>query len=438
MTEQTEIVNPLEKSLNLKISVEKVNAEVKKRLKKIAQTAKMPGFRPGKVPINMIVKSHGAQVNSDVISEELNQVFSQSTQQANYRVAGQPKIKNANSKAKDSLEFVATFEVYPEITVGDLSQVEVEKHVSEVTLQEIDQTIEILRKQRVFFQDIDRESQEGDQVVIDFTGKIDGIAFKGGSAQDFSFVVGKGQMLPEFDQASRGLKAGESKTFDLVFPENYHGQDVAGKTAQFEITLKKVQAPKLPELNEQFFAEMGIKEGGIEKLREDVASNLKREVDNRLKAKTKESIMNVLLKTTQFDVPKALIESEVTDLVQRAREDLRERGLQNVEEMKLPEDLFQEQAERRVRLGLIVSNLVKANELQVQMNQLTTFIQEEAKSYENPAEVVKWYMSDRSRLQQIEAIVLEDNVVNWVLSKAKVVNKQVSFDELMGKNNTAN
>lgn len=366
------------------------------------------------------------------------QAFTAAAKEADFRVAGQPKIEAAKDPAnKDELEFVATFEVYPEIDLGDVSGVEIEKFVTQVTSTEVDQTIEILQKQRASFEDVERASQEDDQVVIDFVGKIDGVAFEGGTAQDFSFVIGKGQMLPEFDQASRGLKSGESKTFDLIFPADYHGKEVAGKTAQFEITVKKVQAPKLPELNDEFAIEMGIKEGGIAKLKEDVETNLKREVENRLKAKTKESVMNALLQATQFDVPVALVESEVTDLVERARQDLRERGMQNVEEMKLPDELFQEQAQRRVRLGLIVSNLVKNQNLQVQTDQLTAFIQEQAKSYENPVEVVKWYMSDRSRLQQIEAVVLEDNVVDWVLSKAKAVDKQVSFEDLMGKKQQA-
>jgi len=228
------------------------------------------------------------------------------------------------------------------------------------------------------------------------------------------------------------LKKGEEKTFDLAFPADYHGKDVAGKTAQFTIKIKKVEGPQLPELNEEFAKAMGIADGSLEKLREDVRVNLSREVSNRTKAQTKEAVMNALLKVTEFDVPKALIQSETTELASRARQDLKARGMQNVEEIQLPEDIFAAQAERRVRLGLIVSDLVKENSLQAKPEQVRAFIEEQAQSYENPAEVMQWYFQDRARLADVEAVILEDNVVEFALSKSKVVEKKLSFDELMG------
>lgn len=432
MSENTQTVNSLEKTVSLKLSVEAINNEVEKRLKKIARTARMPGFRPGKVPMKMVVQNYGPQVHSEVLNDELGRTFADEVQKQELRVAGSPRIEKSKDAAEDALEFDAIFEVFPEVKFNDLSAIEVEKSVTEVTDAEVEKTLEILRKQRAQFAEADRGSQEEDKVTLDFVGKIDDVAFEGGTATDFSFVIGKGQMLPEFETAAKGMKTGETKTFDLAFPEDYHGKDVAGKTAQFEITIKKVEEPKLPELTDEFAEEMGVPEGGVAKLKEDVRTNLSREVANRVKGITKESVMNALIAATEFDVPKALIQSETTDLSQRAREDLRARGMKNVEEIQLPEDMFTQQAERRVRLGLIVSDLVKNHQLQAKPEQVRAFIEEQSQSYENPAEVMQWYFQDRSRLAEVEAVVLEDNVVEWTLSNAKVVEKKLSFDELMG------
>lgn len=433
MTENTSTVSPLEKTLSLKLSVDKINAEVDKRLKKVAKTAKMPGFRPGKVPMKMVLQSYGPQIHSEVLNDELGRTFSEEVQKNDLRVAGTPRIEASKDEGNESeLEFSATFEVFPEVKFGDFSTIEVEKTVVEVSDAEVEKTVDILRKQRATFADADRAAADEDKVTLDFVGKIDGVAFDGGTASDFSFVLGKGQMLPEFEAAARGLKAGESKTFDLSFPEDYHGKDVAGKTAQFEITIKKVEEPKLPELTEEFAKSMGIEDGSVDKLREDVRTNLIREVSSRTKAQTKESVMNGLVKVAEFDVPKALIESETTELAARARQDLKARGMQNVEEIKLPDDLFAAQAERRVRLGLIVSELVKLHSLQAKPEQVRAFIEEQAQSYENPAEVMQWYFQDRARLADVEAVILEDNVVEWTLGQTKVVEKKLSFDELMG------
>lgn len=433
MTENTSTASPLEKTLSLKLSVDKINAEVDKRLKKVAKTAKMPGFRPGKVPMKMVLQTYGPQIHSEVLNDELGRTFSEEVQKNDLRVAGTPRIEASKDEGSESeLEFSATFEVFPELKFGDFSAIEVEKTVVEVSDAEVEKTVDILRKQRATFADADRAAADEDKVTLDFVGKIDGVAFDGGTASDFSFVLGKGQMLPEFEAAARGLKTGESKTFDLSFPEDYHGKDVAGKTAQFEITIKKVEEPKLPELTEEFAKAMGIEDGSVDKLREDVRTNLIREVSSRTKAQTKESVMNGLVKVAEFDVPKALVESETTELAARARQDLKARGMQNVEEIQLPEDLFTAQAERRVRLGLIVSELVKLHNLQAKPEQVRAFIEEQAQSYENPAEVMQWYFQDRARLADVEAVILEDNVVDWTLAQTKVVEKKLSFDELMG------
>jgi trigger factor len=340
--------------------------------------------------------------------------------------------------------FDAIFEVYPEVKVGDLANAEIERTVAEVTPAEIDKTIDILRKQRVHYHvkgeqgehgdgGADQTAQNGDRVTIDFVGKIDGEEFPGGKAEDYAFVLGEGRMLPEFEAATIGLKVGESKTFDLQFPEDYHGKDVAGKTAQFSITLKKLEWAHMPEVDAEFAKSLGIPDGDLEKMREDIKSNLEREVQNRAKAKTKDSVMDALIKQVELDVPKSLIDQEIDRLMEMTRQDMQQRGM-NVKDMPFPRELFAAQAERRVRLGLILADLVKEQNLQATPEQVKAQVEEFAKSYEDPQEVMKYYFGDRRRLSEVEALVLEENVVNYVLGKAKVTDKPVSFDELMANN----
>ncbi len=432
MTTTVETLGPLERKLSLNLSVERINAEVEQRLKKVARTARLPGFRPGKVPMKFVIQNYGAQVHSEVLNDELGKTFNEAVQANELRVAGTPKIEPKADQPEGSLSFDATFEVFPEVTFGDFASLEIEKSEAAVGDAEIDRTVDILRKQRASYEETDRAAQDEDRLTVDFVGKIDGVPFDGGTASDFTFFVGKKQMLPAFEQAALGMKAGETKTFDLAFPEDYHGKDVAGKTAQFDITIKKVEGPKLPEVDAEFAKNLGVADGDVSKLREDVKLNLSREVSGRVKARTKEAVMNGLLKVAEFEVPKSLVQAETTELVERAREDFKARGMADAANMTLPEDLFTAQAERRVRLGLIVSDLVKLNKLQAKPEQVRAHIEEVAQSYENPVEVMQWYFADRSRLADVEAVVLEDNVVDWVLSQSKVSTKTLSFDELMG------
>ena len=432
MTSTVETLGPLERKLSLNLSVERINAEVEQRLKKVARTARLPGFRPGKVPMKFVVQNYGAQVHSEVLNDELGKSFSDAVEANQLRVAGAPKIEPRKEQPEGELGFEATFEVFPEVTFGDFSTLEIEKFEAVVGDAEIDRTIDILRKQRASYEETDRAAADEDRLTVDFVGKLDGVAFDGGTASDFTFFLGKKQMLPAFEEASRGMKAGESKTFDLAFPEDYHGKDVAGKTAQVEITVKKVEAPKLPEVDAECAKTLGVADGDVANLRDDVKNTLSREVTGRVQAKTKESVMNGLLKVAEFEVPKALVQSETQELVARAREDFKARGMGDVSNLPLPEDLFTAQAERRVRLGLIVSDLVKVNSLQAKPEQVRAHIEEVAQSYENPVEVMQWYFADRSRLADVEAAVLEDNVVDWVLGQSKVAAKALTFDELMG------
>lgn len=447
MSTAVETLDKLERRITITLPLADVKAEVEKRLKLRARTAKAPGFRPGKVPMKMVAQQYGFQVETEVLNDKVGRAFSDAAAANNLRVAGFPKIepKTGEGVAEDSVAFDATFEVYPDVKIGDLTAAEVEKATSEVTDAEIDKTIDILRKQRTHFHvkgeqgahgdgGPDQSAQNGDRVTVDFVGKIDGVEFQGGKAENFPFVLGEGRMLPEFEAAAIGLKVGESKTFPLAFPADYHGKDVAGKTAEFTITMKKVEWAHMPEVDADFAKSLGIPDGDIAKMREDIKMNLEREVKNRLKAKTKDSVMNALIKVAELDVPKALVDQDVERLVEMARQDMAQRGM-NVKDMPFPPELFVPQAERRVRLGLILAEVVKANNLEATPEQVKAQVEEFAQSYEDPQQVLKYYYSDRRRLAEVEALVLEENVVNYVLGKAKVTEQSVAFDELMG--NTA-
>jgi trigger factor len=448
MATAVETLEKLERRVTLTVPLADVSAEVEKRLKVRARTAKAPGFRPGKVPMKMVAAQFGYIVESEVLNDKVGRAFGEITAEHNLRVAGYPRIEpKADAKVEGSVVFEATFEVYPEVKLGDLSGIEVEKSKADVTDAEIDKTLEILRKQRVHYhtkgvQDAhgdggpEQSAQSGDRVTIDFVGKIDGVEFAGGKADDFVYVLGEGRMLPEFELATTGLKSGETKTFKMDFPADYHGKDVAGKTAEFTITLKKIEWAHLPEVNEEFARMMGVADGDLQKMRSDIRSNLEREVSTRIKARTKASVMDALLKVAELEVPKSLLDQDSERLAEMTKQDMRQRGM-DVKEMPFPMEIFAAQADRRVRLGLILGEMVKTNNLQATADQIKAHVEEFAKAYEDPQQVVKYYFSDRNRLAEVEALVLEENVVNYVLGKAKVADKLVSFDELMGNNEAA-
>jgi trigger factor len=325
--------------------------------------------------------------------------------------------------------------VYPQVKIADLTTAEVEKISAEVNDAAIDRTVEILRKQRRTFgqRAMDAAAADGDRVTINFEGKIDGEPFEGGKASDFQFLVGEGQMLKEFEDAVRGMKSGESKTFPLSFPADYHGKDVAGKQADFLVTLNKIEGANLPEIDEAFVKSLGIADGTVEGLRADIKKNLEREVKFRVQGRNKAAVMDALVAKAELDLPKASVEAEVERLVEGARADLKQRGIKDADKAPIPAELFHEQAERRVRLGLVVAELVNTNGLQAKPEQLEAHIQDLAASYERPEDVVRWYKTDGRRMAEVEAIVIENNVTEYVLSKAKVSEKAVNFEELMGQ-----
>ncbi|TXT29969.1 MAG: trigger factor [Rhodocyclaceae bacterium] len=433
MEATTAQANELERRIDLSIAIADVEKVMEQRLKRMGKNMKVPGFRPGKVPFSIVKQQHGDQARHEVLSEELDRVFGETVTEKKMRVAGYPRIEPKTTESTTHIEFSAIFEVYPEFTPGDLSTAEVERPILEVSAAEVDKTLDILRKQRVSYEDTDRAAAKEDRVVIDFLGKKDGVPFQGGQASDYPFVLGQGMMLPDFENAVEGAKAGETKTFDLTFPADYHAKDLAGQTVQFDVTVKQVQAPVLPELNAEFATSMGIADGDVAKMRAEIETNLKREVKRRIEGKLKDQVMEALIKANPISVPTSLVDMEIQRLMQAARQDMEQRGMK-VKDMPIQPEWFADQAKRRVTLGLILAEVVKTEKLQATPEQVRAMVEENAQSYEHPEEVIRWYYAQPQRLQEVEGVAIENNVVAWVLGKAKVTDKAAVFDELMGQN----
>lgn len=431
-----EKLSGLERRVDLVVSLADVEKEVQAQLKRVARSAKVQGFRPGKAPLSIIERSHGPGIRYDVINEEVGRNLEKVLSETKLRVAGTPSLEPKTEGVEEgTLAFSATFEVYPEIEAPDFSTLAITRSHCEVTDADVQRTIDILRKQRAIYEPReDRAAGEGDRVTLDFVGRIDGEEFEGGKAENFPFVLGQGRMLAEFETAVTGMKVGEEKTFPLTFPEDYGSPEVAGKTAEFTITVREVAEGILPEVDTEFAKQLGQAEGDVEKLLADVRANLEREVKARAQARTKSSVMDALVSACTFDVPKSLVKTDAEGRVAAAREDLKQRGVPNADSLPIPTEAFEAESERRVRLGLLVSELVSTADLQAKPEQVRARIEEFAQNYEQPAQVVAYYLSDRQRRAEIEAVVLEDNVVDYVLSKAQVTDENVAFDELMGTN----
>jgi trigger factor len=433
MAVNVETLEKLERRITLSVAATDIGNEIDTRLKRLSRTVKADGFRPGKVPMSVVAQRYGYSVQYEVVNDRVGKAFSDAATEAKLRVAGVPKITQKEQAPEGQMLFDATFEVYPEIKIGDLSGLEVERVAAEVSDAAIDRTIDILRKQRRTFAQRPAAdgAAEGDRVTIDFEGKIDGEPFSGGKADAFQFVIGEGQMLEQFDKAVRGMKVGENKTFPLQFPADYHGADVAGKEADFLVTIKKIEAANLPPVDDALAKALGIQDATVDGLRSDVRKNLEREVKSRVLARNKAAVMDALVKAADLEVPNALVTTEVERMTAAARADLKQRGVKDAETVAIPADIFKPQAERRVRLGLVVAELVGANNLRARPDQLQKHIEEMSQSYEKPAEVVRYYLSDRQRMAEVEAVVIENNVTEHVLSQVKVVDKVLPFDELM-------
>lgn len=432
MQANLETLGQLERRLSVAVPLAEIDSEVASRLKHLTRTVKMHGFRPGKVPYRVVEQQYGGQVRQEVLGDALQKSFGDAVRQQNLRVAGYPKFEaKPLGDGASQFEYSATFEIYPEVAVGDVSKATITRPMLEVGEAEIDKTIEVMRKQRVGYEPVDRAAADGDRLTIDYKGTIDGKPFEGGAAENSSIVLGEGRLLPDFERQLLNMKNGETKTFELRFPDDYHGKEVAGKTASFDVKLTQVAAPRLPEVDAEFAKSLGVADGDLARMRAEIKANLEREVKARLKSRIKDQVMQALLDVTRIEVPKALVEMEVQRMQEQARQDLAARGIPVKDELPIPAEVFEKQAQHRVNLGLILAEVVRANNLNAKPEQVKAAVEEQAQSYEHPQEVVKWFYQSPERLRDIESMVLEDNVVAWVLGAARVEDKTVAFDELM-------
>jgi trigger factor len=430
MQAQTTSANKLERNIHLSLAATDIEAEVATRLKRIARTAKMSGFRPGKVPFNIVANQYGFQVRQEVMSDVVQKSFADEVQKQQLRVAGYPSFAPANSgNAADKFEFTATFEIYPEVAVGSLAGKSLERPAVTINDEDVDNTLTTLRKQRAAYDKADKAAEKGDFVVVDFVGTLNGEPFQGGQAENFGVVLGEGRMLPDFEAALIGMKGAEEKTFDLTFPADYQAE-LAGKTVQFSVNVKVVNAPKLPELDAEFAKSLGVADGNVDTMRAEIKANLGRELKKRLQAKAKDQVMDALASVSELALPRALVENEVARLQEQAVRDLQARGM-TTKDLQLPAELFVERAEKRVKLGLILGEVVKQNELRAKPEQVRAMVEEHAESFEDPAQMVRWYYSDPQRLAEVEAMVLEDNVVEWAAGQMTVITPTKSFDDVM-------
>ena len=431
MQTSLETLGELERRLTMSVPVAQIEREVAQRLARLAKNTKVAGFRPGKVPLKMVAQQYGPQVRSDVIADAVKTTFADALREQNLRIAGYPRIEpKAEAAAPDLLEFSAAFEVYPEVRIGDLADVTIERPLTEVGADDVERTIEMLRRQRTRYERVARGAATGDRVVVDFSGTIDGVAFPGGQANDFAIVLGEGRMLPEFETAVSAMTEGETKTFGLTFPADYHGKEVAGKAAQFSLTVKSVEAGHLPEVDAEFVRAFGVASGDLEELKAEIASNLRLELKRKIDTAVKEQVFTALRQKATFMLPKSLVEIEAQNMAQRMAADMREKGMK-AEEVKLTPDMFRANAEVRVALGLILSEVVRTEALSAKPEEVKALLQEAAQTYEQPEAVVRWHYEKPERLSDFEALAVEQNVVAWVLGRAQVEDKPVALTDLM-------
>lgn len=422
----------LERRLTITVPADTIDSAVKARLQQLAKTQRINGFRPGKVPVSVIQKRYGKAVRQEIAGEVMQRNFYEAIVQEKINPAGMPAFELNKDEDGQDLEFVASFEVYPEIEVKDLDKIEIEKPVVEIKDEDLANMMETLRKQHASWKEVEREAKEDDKVTIDFVGSVDGEEFEGGKAEDFALEMGKGRMIPGFEEPIVGKKAGEEFTIDVTFPEEYHAEKLKGKDAQFAVTLKKVEELELPELNDDFAKLFGIEDGDLDKLREEVKRNMQRELDQNLKNQVKEQVIAGLIEKNPVDLPKALIKQEIDALRQQSMQRFGQQAAQgNMPE--LPDDLFEENARRRVSIGLLLGQVINSEELKVDSARVDAMIETSASAYEDPEEVINYYKSNKELLQQMENLALEDQAIDAIAAKAVVTEVNKEFDEIMNK-----
>ncbi len=430
MQSNLEVLGPIERRLDISVPVAALEVEVQARLKKLARNLKLDGFRPGKAPLGVVARQHGAGVRQEVLSASLQAGFNAAVQEHNLRVAGYPRFEGQEGGEGQEVRFSALFEIYPEVKIGDIGSGHITRPQVSLSDADVDKTLEVLRKQRREFYPVSRPAQNDDRVNFDFSGTLNGQPFEGGEGKGYITILGEGQFLKDFEANLNGLSAGQSKGFDMSFPANYPAAHLTGKQVHFEVTLHEVAEPKMPEVNAEFAQAMGVADGDVAKLRDEIKSNLEREVRRRVQTQVKEQVMKLLSEKTDLQVPKALVTMEAERMLKQAQDDAAARGLKD---LPVPADMFNEQATRRVRLGIILAELVKTQGLTTKPEQVRATVEELAESYEEPEQVVSWYFENPERLQEVETLVLEENVVAWAVTQAKVEDVPTSFDDLMGR-----
>lgn len=428
MQVSVEATQGLERRITITVPSENVETEVKKRLQQLSKTQRIDGFRAGKVPVSVINKRFGPAVRQEVAGEVMQRNYIEAIVSEKINPAGAPTFAPKSLEAGKDLEFSATFEVYPEVEVQGLDKITVEKPAVTVTDEDLANMLETLRKQHAAWADVDAAAGENDRVTVDFVGTIDGEVFEGGKAEDFPLELGQGRMIPGFEDNIVGKKAGEEVVADVTFPDDYHAENLKGKAAQFTITVKKVEAQELPELSEEFATKFGVTEGGVDALKEEVKKNMTRELDQAVKASVKDQAIKGLLANNEIEVPKALVDQEVDALRQQAAQ--RFGGdAQNMPE--LPAELFHEQAVTRVKTGLLLGEVIKANDIKVDDAKVEALIATVASAYEDPTEVVEYYKGNDQLMQQMRNVAMEEQAVEAILAKAVVTDVEKAFDDIM-------
>lgn len=432
MQVSVETTQGLERRLTITVPAASVDTAVKSRLQQLAKTQRINGFRPGKVPVKVIQKRFGAAVRQEVSGEVMQQHFYQAIMQEKINPAGMPNFELTKDKDGEDLEFAATFEVYPEVKVNGLDKLEVEKTVVNIADKDLSEMMKTLQKQHATYKECKRKAKKGDKLTINFVGSIDGEEFEGGKADDFPLELGKSQMIPGFEEPLVGAKTGDEVVAEVTFPEDYHAEALKGKAASFAIKVTKVEGLNLPKVDDEFAELFGVKEGGLDALKEEVKKNMQRELDQTLKTKVKESVIEALLADNKVDVPKALLDQEVEALREQAKQRFAQQGNgQNLPE--LPADMFTENAKRRVSVGLLIGEIIKDNKIEVDSERVDALIETTASAYEDPSEVIEYYKNNQELLQQIQNLALEEQAIDAILDQAKVKEVEKSFDEVMNK-----
>ncbi len=428
MQVSVEATGSIQRKMTITVPSENIDQEVDKRLKEMRSKVRLDGFRPGRVPLSVVKKMHGVGVYQDVASTMIQSSFFDAAKQEDLRVVGFPEIEAKTIEYGKDLEYSATFDIYPEIKIASLEGKTVTKQVAEVTDADIDKMIETLRNQQKEWVDVDRAAQEGDLVTVDFDGTIDSKAFEAGKAKDFQVELGANRMLPDFEAALVGMKAGDEKTADVNFPEDYQSEELKGKTAQFALTVKKVQEPKIPEIDEEFIKRFGVEDGTVESFRKNIAENMERELKNKITANIKTQVMDHLADLHEFDIPAALVTDEIKHMHQEMTQNT------GNDMSSIPDELLKDQAERRVKLGLIVGEIIRQNDIKKDPIKVDTKLKELASTYEDPNALIDYYRNNQQAMQTIEAAVMEDAIIDWALEQVTVEEKVSNFDSVMNRN----